>query len=157
MRTLLKLLLVLIAGTVVTRLAARVVSKRFEEGSEVSDEFRRMVILDGLDFASRARGLRQAEVGVVLGGARVDLRDAVIDPAGATILLENTLGGLVLNVRDDWAVTVEDMLVGGGEIEVRVTSPDELPADAPRLQVDVLTRLGGTVITTGDAAGERTP
>ena len=66
MRTLLKLLLVLIAGTVVTRLAARVVSKQFEEGSEVSDEFRRMVIFDGLDFASRARGLRQAEVGVVL-------------------------------------------------------------------------------------------
>ena len=59
-------------------------------------------------------------------------------------------------MRDDWAVTVEDMLVGGGEIEVRVTSPDELPADAPRPQVDVVTRLGGTVITTGDGAGERT-
>ena len=121
MRTLLKALLVLIAGTVVTRLAAMAVSKQFEEGSEVSDEFRRLVCLDGLEFASRARGLRNAEVSVVLGGARVDLRNAVIDPAGATILLENTLGGMVLNVRDDWAVSVDDMLVGGGDIEVRVT------------------------------------
>jgi predicted membrane protein len=150
MRTLLKPLLLLIGGMVVTRLAGLVVSRHFEEGREVSDEFRRMVCFDGLQFTSRAGGLRNAEVSVVLGGAKVDLRNAVIDPAGATILLENTLGGLVLNVRDDWAVTVDDVLVGGGETEVRVTSPDELPADAPKLRVRVITRLGGTVITTGD-------
>jgi len=150
MRTLLKPLLLLIAGLVVTRLAALVVSRQFEQGSEASDEFRRMVCLDGLEFTSRAGGLRSADVGVVLGSAKVDLRNAVIDPAGATILLENTLGSLVLNVRDDWAVTVADVIVGGGETEVRVTSPDELPADAPELRVSVITRLGGTVITTGD-------
>ena len=148
MRALLKALLVLAAAATVTRVAALVVSKQFEEGSEVSDEFRRMSVLDGLEFKSRAGGLRSGEIGVALGGARVDLRDATIDPGGATILLENTLGGLVLIVRDDWAVTVEDTLLGGGDNVVEVTPPTDLPDDAPRLDVQVLTRLGGTVITT---------
>jgi len=149
MRPLFKLLLLIIASAIVTRVAALVVSKQFEEGSEVSDEFRRMVCLDGLEFKSRAGGLRSAEVSVVLGGAKVDLRDAVIDPAGARILVENTLGGLALTVRDDWAVTVNETLVGGGEIEAQVTAPEDLPADAPKLEIDVITRLGGTVISTG--------
>ncbi len=151
MRPLLKLLLLITTSVVVTRFAARVVSKQFQEGSEVSDEFRRMVCLDGLEFSSRAGGLRSAEVSVVLGGAKVDLRDAVIDPAGARVLAENTLGGLAIIVRDDWDVTVNETLVGGGETSVDVTSPDDLPEDAPRLEVDVITRLGGTAITTGDA------
>ena len=149
MRRLLKTLLLLSAAMAVARLTATVVSRQFEEGSEVSDEFRRVRCMDGLDFTSRAAGLRRARVSVVLGGAKVDLRNAVIDPAGATISLENTLGGLVLNVRDDWAVTVDEVLVGGGENEVRVTPLHELPDDAPRLRVEVVTRLGGTVITTG--------
>ena len=148
MRALLKALLVLAAAATVTRVAALVVSKQFEEGSEVSDEFRRMSVLDGLEFKSRAGGLRSGEIGVALGGATVDLRDATIDPGGATILLENTLGGLVLIVRDDWAVTVDDTLLGGGDNVVEVTPPTDLPDDAPRLDVQVLTRLGGTVITT---------
>ncbi len=148
MRTSVKALLLLMGAMVATRLAAVVVSKRFEEGTEVSDEFRRVVLLDGLEFASRAGGLRSVEVSVVLGGATIDLRDAAVDPAGASVLLENTLGGLELRVRDDWAVTVDDVMVGGGEIEVRVTPRDELPPDAPRLNVQVITRLGGTLITT---------
>ena len=148
MRALFKTLLLLAAAAAVTRLAAIVVSKQFEEGTEVSDEFRRMVVLDGQEFTSRARGLRSGEVGLVLGGAKVDLRGATLDPAGATILLENTLGGLVLLVRDDWAVAVDDTLLGGGDTQIEVTPLTDLPDDAPRLEVQVVTRLGGTAITT---------
>ena len=150
MRRLIKGLLLLLAVMMATRLAALVVSKRCDEGSEVSDEIRRMACLTGLRFKSRARGLRRADVRVVLGGATVDLRDAAIDPAGATVRLENTLGGLTLKVRGDWAVTVEEVLLGGGEIEVNVTPAEELPEDAPKLRVKAINRLGGTVVTTGD-------
>jgi predicted membrane protein len=150
MRTLLKGLLLLLALGMAARLAALVVSKRFDEGSEVSDEIQRMVCLNGLQFKSRARGLRRAEVSVVLGGATIDLSDAVIDPAGATVRLENTLGGLALKVRSDWAVSVEEVVLGGGEIEVLVTPAEDLPEDAPKLTVKSINRLGGTVITAGD-------
>ena len=69
MRRLLKTLLLLSAAMAVARLTATVVSRQFEEGSEVSDEFRRVRCMDGLDFTSRAAGLRRARVSVVLGGA----------------------------------------------------------------------------------------
>jgi hypothetical protein len=68
------------------------------------------------------------------------------------VLLENTLGGLALLVRDDWAVTVDDVVVGGGENEVRVTPPTDLPDDVPRLDVQVITRMGATTISTADAS-----
>ena len=128
------------------------VSKQFDEGSEVSDEFRRLTLMGDLGFTSRAGGLRSAEVSVIMGGARVDLREATIDPAGAIVLIENTMGSLALLVRDDWAVTVDDVVVGGGENEVRVTPPTDLPDDAPRLDVQVITRMGATTISTADAS-----
>ena len=62
MRALAKLLLFITVSAVVTRVAALVVSKQLNEGTEVSDEFRRVVLLDGLDFTSRAGGLRSAEI-----------------------------------------------------------------------------------------------
>ncbi len=150
MRTLLKVLGFMAVSAIVTRVVARLVARQSDEGSEVSDEFRRTVVFDGVGFTSRAGGLRSGAVTVVMGSARIDLRDAVLDPAGARLVVENTMGGLSVHVRDDWAVTVEETLVGGGQTEVRVASPDDLPDDAPRLHIDVTTRLAGTLITTGD-------
>ena len=145
MRSLSRLLLFAVVSTIATRLAALVVSRRCDHGSEVSDEFRRVVVFSGLDFTSRARGLRRAEVSVIFGGVRIDLRDAVIDPAGASLLLESTLGGADVMVRDDWAVTVKETL-DGGQTDVSVTSPADLPADAPALRISVSNRLASTTI-----------
>ena len=151
MRPLFKLLLFLVVSTVITRLAAMVVSKQFEEGSEVSDEFRRVVVFDRLDFDSRAGGLRSGQVSVVMGGARIDLRNAVLDPDGARLLTESTMSDLMILVREDWNVSVNDVLVGGGQVEVNVTPPEDLPEDAPQLRIDAITRMGATVVRTDDS------
>jgi len=148
MRTLLKALLFIVASAIAARVSAMVISRQLDEGSEASDEIRRVVILNGMEFTSQAGGLREAEVSVMLGGAKLDLREATIDPGGAHVLAENTMGGLLIMVRDDWAVSVDDTLIGGGDSQVEVTPIDELPSDAPRLQIDITTRLGGTVVST---------
>jgi hypothetical protein len=150
MRALLKVLLFIVGSAIAARVSAYVIANQLNEGSEVSDEFRRVVILDGTEFASRAGGLRRAEMSVALGGAKLDLRDATLDSAGADILLENTLGGLAVVVRDDWAVTVDDTLIGGGNTHIEVTPLDDLPDDAPKLRINVVTRMGGTAISTND-------
>lgn len=150
MRTLLKMLLFFVGAAVVTRLAGLVVTRQLNEGSEVSDEFRRVVIMDGAEFTSQAGGLRHGEMSVLLGGAKLDLRAATLDPAGATLLVDNTLGGIQVLVRDDWAVTVDEELVGGGDTTIEVPSPDDLPEDAPKLVLKLMTRLGGSQVTTTD-------
>ena len=151
MRSLLRSVLLFAMGTIVSiKITGIVVARQRDEGNQVSDEFRRLVIMDGTTFTSRSGGLRRAEMCVLMGGAKLDLREAVLDPAGARISLENTLGGLAVIVRDDWAVTVKEVLVGGGEVNIDVPDPDDLPATAPKLSIDVLTRLGATRITTRD-------
>ncbi len=150
MRTSLKLALLFIASAAAARVSAFVISRKLDEGSEASDEFRRVVILDGTEFTSQAGGLRSGEVRVVLGGAQLDLREATLDPGGATLMLKNTLGGLQVLVRDDWAVTVEDEIIGGGGVEIDVTPADDLPEDAPRLRISLLTRMAGSTVSTTD-------
>ena len=150
MRALLKVLLFFVVSAIAARISSFIVSSQLDEGSEVSDEVRRVVILNGLGFTSRARGLRSIDVSVALGGAKLDLRGALVDAAGAQVLARNTLGGLLIVVPEDWAVSVDDQLHGGGNTEVDVTPLDELPDDAPKLHIDVTTRFAGTVISTKD-------
>ncbi len=151
MRNLLKFLLLFIVGTAVSaRITGLIVARQRDMGSEVSDEFRRAVVMYGVDFTSRAGGLRSGEISLIMGGARLDLREATLDPRGAELTLENTMGGLQVVVRDDWAVTVDDTLVGGGDVQIDVTSPDDLAEDAPKLHIQLLTRMGGSVVSTGD-------
>ena len=69
---------------------------------------------------------------------------------GREVLARNTLGGLPVIVREDWAVTRRRPALGGGNTEVDVTPLDDLPEDAPRLHIDVTTRFAGTVISTKD-------
>jgi hypothetical protein len=149
MRALLKMLLLFAVSATVARVTGQLVSRRYDEGSEASDEFKRMVFMDGTEFTSRAGGLRRGAMRVVLGGAKLDLREATLDPAGAAIAIESTMSGVAVVVRDDWAVTVDHELVGGGETQIDVTPPDDLPDDAPTLYLSLLTRLGSSVVSTG--------
>jgi len=150
MRALLKVLLFFAVSAIAARISGFIVSSQLDEGSEVSDEVCRVVILNGLEFTSRARGLRSMDVSVALGGAKLDLRGALVDTSGARVLARNTLGGLLIVVPEDWAVSVADQLLGGGNTEIDVTPLDELPDDAPKLHIDVTTRFAGTVISTKD-------
>jgi hypothetical protein len=136
----------LIGSAVVAYITGLVVAKALGRGDEASDEFRRVVVFSGDQFRSSAESLRTGELTVILGGALLDLREASLDPAGADLDVQNTLGGLQVLVRDDWLVEVEKELIGGGEIEVDVAAPDDLPADAPHLRIRVLIRYGGTQI-----------
>lgn len=91
-------------------------------------------------------GLLLRVLALFLGGLRVDLRGARLDPAGATLDVNTLLGGLEVLVPEDWAVDVDED-VRDASLEVRVTSPDDLPEDAPRLKIQAAVRMGGAEIT----------
>jgi hypothetical protein len=151
LRKLLSLLAVTIGGMIALRIIADLFTRQLDEGSEVSDEFKRVSALNGIEFSSRAGGLRSGTIAVMMGGARVDLRSATLDPAGAKLEIDNTLGGVQVLVRPDWAVRVDEDLRGGGEIDVDVAAIDELPEDAPQLQIHAMTSLAATQIVAEDA------
>lgn len=130
-------------------LLGRIASRAFEgQTTPDDDEFRVLGFLGGRAVTSRAASLRRATVQATLGGIDLDLRSAVLDPAGAHLALRVTGGGMRVAVPPTWKVYVADD-VKGGAVEVNTPSPEELDDDAPVLTVEAAVRSGGVVIEAG--------
>jgi hypothetical protein len=123
-------------------------------GDETSDEVSLRVIFDGLDFVSRAAAFRGGSVVAWYGGTRIDLRQATLDPAGATLELRAVFGGISLLVPPGWRVEAHGIGVLGGTGST--VASDGLPDDAPRLRVLSFAVFGGIAVT-APAAGEPAP
>jgi predicted membrane protein len=138
-------------GLVLAGVASRLLSKRMTSGDEETDEFRIASIIGGTEFSSRAANLRSGSILALVGGSQIDLRQASLDAAGATLTAKAIVGGIQVLVRPDWAVHVESHGVMGG-IDQQVTGPADLPDDAPSLRVTATTWLGGIQITNAPQA-----
>jgi predicted membrane protein len=143
---LLRAFMVFMGISVTAWVTSLAISTRLTRGDESSDDFRVATIMNGGEFRSHAANLRSGTAITIMGGVRIDLRDATLDPSGASLELNTVLGGLEVLVPEDWAVEVEQE-VSGGDSKVNVTPIEELPEDAPRLRIHAVMRLGGAEIT----------
>ena len=132
--------------------AGQALARRRTFGDETADEFAITTYVGGVERTCRATALRHGSVSVVCGGVELDLRETTLAPEGARLDLSATWGGVNVVVPRAWRVVVEDRTVLGG-FDARVTPPDELPDDAPRLDVSITARLGGVAIRAADPAG----
>jgi hypothetical protein len=97
-----------------------------------------------LEFHSISESFRGGTVTTMFGGGELDLRDATLDPAGATIHMNALFGGGNLVVPETW--NVESKLVGIGGIGDGRAKLDRA-ADAPVLRIDGTAVFGGWSIT----------
>lgn len=141
------LVLTFVAIHVIAWFVAQMVSKRLHRGDEDSDDFRVTALMGGRSFHSHARSFSSGAAIAGMGGVEIDLRDAMIDPGGATLDLNATMGGIQIVVPESWAVEIDEDTVAGG-VDTNVTPASELPPDAPRLHIHAVTRMGGAFVTT---------
>lgn len=141
-------LLSILAIQAIALIVAQIVASRWSKGDERSDEFKIAAICGGKKFQSRAEHLRSGAVVASMGGIDLDLRDATLDPAGATIDLNATMGGVQITVPEAWAVDIDKSALAGG-VEAKVTAREDLPDDAPSLHIRAVVRMGGALVTTG--------
>ena len=132
--------------------AGQALARRRTFGDETADEFAITTYVGGVERTCRAAALRHGSVSVVCGGVELDLREATLAPEGAQLDLSAAWGGVNVVVPRAWKVVVEDRTVLGG-FDAHVTPLDELPDDAPRLDVSITARLGGVAIKAADPAG----
>ena len=93
-----------------------------------------------LEFHSEAAAFRGGSVTTMFGGGELDLRDATLDPAGATIHVSTLFGGGSLIVPEGWNVETSMSGIGGvGDMRPKV----DRPADAPTLRVEGTNWFGG--------------
>jgi Cell wall-active antibiotics response 4TMS YvqF len=127
---------------ILSALGAVVAKRQLESsGSETDDEFDLVTIFDGVEFASTAGALRRASALTWYGGSTIDLRNASLDPAGATLNLRAIFGGLQLIVPESWRVERKMTSFMGGVDDTR--DPDRVDPSGPVLTLEGWAVFGG--------------
>jgi hypothetical protein len=121
----------------------------FDEDADVLDL---AVIFDGLEAHSRASAFRGGEIVAWYGGGFLDLRDATLDPAGATLRVRAIFGGLEVIVPESWPIEVHTTSVLGGVDHD--TDPEMVDHSLPTLVVDIRAIFGGATVHTRRAGPE---
>jgi hypothetical protein len=135
------MMLATFAGAVAAAIARR---REPPDAAPDADEIRLSAILAPVLFESTATALRGGTIDMIYGGGVIDLRKAVLDPAGADLHIRAILGGAQLVVPDEWVIESHLRGIGGlGDARGAV----ERPADAPVLRIEGFTLLGGFGVT----------
>jgi hypothetical protein len=138
----------LVAGWVVSMAAGTIAAFRMKRRlgpntDENADEIVASAIFGPLAYRSTSRRLHGGRLELWYGGGVLDLREAVLDPAGATLQLRAVFGGGQILVPADWKV-VSSVRGLGGLTDVR---PARGHLDgAPVLTIDGVVIAGGFAV-----------
>ena len=140
------------AFMVIAAVLAAIKGRRGEPQDPAADEVDLVATFGQLDFRSTSGAFRGGAVTTWFGGGTLDLRDATLDPAGATLTANALFGGGNLVVPEGWDVRTTIKPMFGGVSDGRPTMERE--ADAPTLRFDGKAVFGGWVITSERADQE---
>lgn len=113
---------------------------RFETSTlEHSDEIHVDATFGGVKLQNDSRHFKGGKVALTFGGLELDLRQAVMEQAEATIDINATMSGIELRVPRDWQVVVQ-LAATMGAVEDKTTAP---PAPGHRLVLRGELMLGG--------------
>ncbi len=107
------------------------------------DEIQLRAIFEPIHFQSRSTAFRGGTIECWYGGGVVDLRDAVVDAAGARLDVRAVFGGGQLIVPASWTVTSRVKGIGGvGDARPALTRD----MDAPHLTIEGNVLFGGFAV-----------
>ena len=109
------------------------------------DVVRATAVFGGPHLVSSSQRFRGGWLTAFFGGVTLDLRQARIDPGGATINATAAFGGVEILVPRGWRVALRATPILGGA-EDKTDRSVTLDDDAPTLRVDAVTVLGGVEI-----------
>ncbi len=109
------------------------------------DELEFYTFWNGTEFVPQSPSLRHVKARVLMGGATVDLREALPSPDGITVDIGTLMGGIALLVSKDWDVEVVETTRASG-VEVRLDSGPEASSDLPNVTVHLATTFGGALV-----------
>lgn len=114
-------------------------------GTDTSEMVRATGVFGGPKVASSSQSFRGASLTAIFGGVTLDLRTARPAPGGAAVNATAVFGGIEVLVPEGWQVEVSGTPILGG-IEDKTDHSHPAPPDAPLLEVDALSVLGGVEV-----------
>ena len=136
------MLVVSLAVPAIAQLVKRLVP---EHGDERSDHFQIVCLMQGRHWTSEAPHLESGTVVAFAGGVEVDLRGATLAPDGAHLRVTSLMGGIDIQVPDDWHVRLDGRAFMGANDTVGLSDH----GGQPQLTVDCVTVMGGVAIRGG--------
>jgi hypothetical protein len=135
----------LMLASIAGMLAARAAKERMQTlDAPDADDVRLTAIFEPLSFRSTATQFRGGTVDCWYGGGVIDLREALLDPAGAHLEVRAIFGGAQIVVPESWRVSSKVVGIGGlGDGRPRV----EHEVGAPHLTIEGLAIFGGFGVT----------
>jgi hypothetical protein len=134
----------LVANTVVWAVGQAITRSRTSRDLS-GDELEFYTFWNGTEFVPRSLALRHVKARVLMGGATVDLRNAVPSPDGITVDIGTLLGGTAVLVSKDWDVEVVET-TRSSSVEVRLDSRTEASSEQPKVTVHLATTFGGALV-----------
>lgn len=114
-----------------------------EKSFHTESDLDTFVLFSGAEINSQSQTFQGGSVTAIIGGAEIDLRDAVIMD-GASLDLTTVLGGVEMKVPDNVQVEISGMpILGGWEDKTRVRREKE---EVSVLKINCLAILGGVEI-----------
>lgn len=132
--------------------AFRVKQRLGPNSDEAADDIVASAIFGPLAYHSTSQQLRGGTLQLWYGGGVLDLRDAVLHPAGAVLEVRAIFGGGQVIVPPDWRIVATTRGLGGLQ-DVRDTTG--LPDDAPTLTIVGLLVAGGFQVQSDLDEGSR--
>lgn len=116
---------------------------KHERTSHTGDSLNTFVLLSGAEIKSQSKNFQGGSVTTILGGAEIDLRDAVIVD-GTSIDFTSVMGGVSVIVPANVRVEISGVpILGGWEDKTRIHVENE---EIAVLKLNCLTILGGAEI-----------
>jgi hypothetical protein len=107
------------------------------------DMVRTTAFFSGPEIVSTSQRFRGGSATAVFGGVTLDLRQARLDPDGATLAVTAAFGGVDIIVPRGWRVESKGTPIFGG-FENKAAPPEG--TDSPTLTVDISVLFGGAEI-----------
>jgi hypothetical protein len=120
-------------------------------GANADNTMAVFAVLGGVKRVSAAERFRGGEITTIMGGAHLDLRQAIIPPGEEAVLdIFALMGGCEIVVPPSWAVTTPLVPVMGGVDDKRLPplpgATDGIVGKPPRLVLRGLLMMGGVEI-----------
>jgi hypothetical protein len=143
-----RIIRLLVVGWIASMMAGAIAAFRMKaqlgpNTDESADEIAASAIFGPLAYRSTARRFRGGRLELWYGGGVLDLRDVVLDPAGATLDVRAVFGGGRILVPADWKV-ISSVRGLGGLSDVR--PPRGYLDGAPELVINGLVIAGGFAV-----------
>lgn len=118
---------------------------KFRKVLDSNHSLKSFSLFSGADLRSQSTQFQGGEVMAIFGGAEIDLRDVIVDEAGAVIEIVSVFGGVNINVPDHIYVEITGLpIFGGWENKTRRLASSETDQ---RIKINCLTIFGGVEVS----------